>query len=254
MSAGVVTGKTVAGRIVVAVALAAALACTRKPADDAYFPLGAGRTWSYTITPDGQGIEPMKLTVAVVGPEEVGGTKVTRERIEMDGREHFLFVGADERGIFRHATQSPGEPAPSLDAERDYFLEQPLEVGRSWKSTSAPTFLDVADVEVPIESTVISTTDTVRTPAGEFRDCVKVHVTGTAEVRNELLDDDDADGDDKDEATFDPVSGTFTLDEETWYAKDVGVVKSVVTETFKLKQDGDEDRARVTTELQAFTR
>jgi hypothetical protein len=251
MRAGVVRGITVGAAV--AVALAAALACTRKPADDAYFPLGAGRTWSYTITPDGEGIEPLKLTVSVVGPEEVGGTKVTRERIEMDGREHFLFVGTDERGIFRHATQSPGESAPSLDAGRDYFLEQPLEVGRSWKGKSAPTFLEVADVEVPIESTVVSTTDTVRTPAGEFKDCVKVHVTGTAEVRNEFLDD-DADGDDKDDPTFDPVSGTFTLDEETWYAKDVGVVKSVVAETFKLKQDGDEDRARVTTELQAFTR
>lgn len=254
MRAGIVRGITVARLVTVTVALAAALACTRKPADDAYFPLGAGRTWNYTITPEAEGIEPLKLTVSVVGPEEVGGTKVTRERIEMDGREHFLFVGADERGIFRHATQSPGEPAPSLDAGRDYFLEQPLEVGRSWKGKSAPTFLDVADVEVPIESTVVSTTDTVRTPAGEFKDCVKVHVTGTAEVRNEFLDDDDADGEDEDDATFDPVSGTFTLDEETWYAKDVGVVKSVVVETFELKQGGDEDRARVTTELQAFTR
>lgn len=247
MRAGVVKG------ITVAVALAAVLACTRKPPDDAYFPLGTGRTWSYVLTPDGEGMEPMKLTVAVVGPEDVGGTKVTRERIEMNGRENFLFVGTDERGIFRHATQSPDESAPSLDRDRDYFLEHPLELGRSWKGDAAPTFLDVADTVVPIESTVVSTTDTVRTPAGEFMDCVKVHVTGSAEIRNDLLDD-DADDDDKDDATFDPVSGTFTLDEETWYAKDVGVVKSVVTETFKLKKGGDEDRARVTTELQAFTR
>jgi hypothetical protein len=254
MKAGVVKG------IMVAVALAAALACTRKQSDDAYFPLGAGRTWSYTLTPDGEGMEPMKLTVAVVGQEDVGGAKVTRERIEVDGREHFLFVGVDERGIFRHATQSEGEAAPALDRDRDYFLERPIEIGHSWKGEAAPTFLDVADTAVPIESTIASTTDTVRTPAGEFKDCVKVHVTGSAEIRNEFLDDDDTDGDgDGDEAAeddeeFDPVSGTFTLDEETWYAKDVGLVKSVVTETFKLKHGGDEDRARVTTELQAFTR
>ena len=246
MRSGVVKG------ITVAVALAAALACTRKAADDAYFPLAKGRTWAYTLTPQGEGMEPIKLTVAVVGPEDVGGTKVTRERIEIDGREHFLFVGIDERGIFRHATQSPDEAAPSLDRDRDYYLEFPLEAGRSWKGEAAPTFLDVADTVVPIESTVASTTDTVRTPAGEFRDCVKVHVTGSAEIRNDFLDGDDAD--EKDGETFDPVSGTFSLDEETWYAKDVGVVKSVVTETFKLKDGGDEDRARVTTELQAFTR
>lgn len=246
MRSGVVKG------ITVAVALAAALACTRKQPDDAWFPLGKGRTWTYTLTPEGEGMEPMKLTVAVVGPEDVGGTKVTRERIEIDGREHFLFVGVDDRGIFRHATQSPDEAAPSLDRDRDYFLEFPLEAGRSWKGEAAPTFLDVADTVVPIESTVASTTDTVRTPAGEFKDCVKVHVTGRAEIRNDFLDGDDAD--EKDGETFDPVSGTFSLDEETWYAKDVGVVKSVVTEKFKLKSGGDEDRARVTTELQAFTR
>lgn len=242
----------VARGITIAFALATAFACTRKPADDAWFPLGTGRTWSYTIAPDGAGMDPMKLTVAIVGPEAVGGTTVTRERIEVDGREHFLFVGVDEKGIYRHATQSPGEPQPSLDGERDYFLVLPLEVGRSWKGEAAPTFLDVADMTVPIESTVVSTSDTVRTPAGEFEDCVKVHVTGTAEVRNEFLDDDEeeADGD----GDWDPVSGTFTLDEETWYAKDVGLVKSIVTETFKLKQGGEEDRARVTTELQAFTR
>ena len=74
----------------------------------------------------------------------------------------------------------------------------------------------------------------------------------SAGVDPQILDGDDAD--EKDGETFDPVSGTFSLDEETWYAKDVGVVKSVVTETFKLKDGGDEDRARVTTELQAFTR
>jgi len=252
MRTGVVRG------ITIAIALAAALACTSKPANDAWFPLGAGRTWSYTLTPDGEGMEPRKLTVAVVGPEEVGGATVARERIEVDGQEHFLFVGADEKGVYRHATQSAGEAVPSVEGKRDYFLTLPLEVGRSWKSEAGPAFLEVADMPVPIESTVVSTTDTVRTPAGEFANCVKVHVTGTAEVRNEFLEDDEDDEDDGDgageEGTFDPVSGTFTIDEETWYAKDVGVVKSIVTETFKLKNGGDEDRARVTTELQAFTR
>jgi hypothetical protein len=251
MRAGVVRG------ITIAVALATLYACTRKQTDDAWFPLATGRTWSYTIAPEDEGTDPMKLSVAVVGPETVGGTTVTRERIEIDGREHFLFVGVDEKGVYRHATQSPGEPAPSLDGERDYFLMLPLEVGRTWKGEAAPTFLEVADVPVPIESTVVSTTDTVRTPAGEFKDCVKVHVTGTADVRNEFLEDDededdavDADGNEH----WDPVSGTFTLDEETWYAKDAGLVKSIVTETFTLKQGGEQDRARVITELQAFTR
>ena len=65
MRSGVVKG------ITVAVALAAALACTRKQPDDAWFPLAKGRTWAYTLTPQGEGMEPIKLTVAVVGPEDL---------------------------------------------------------------------------------------------------------------------------------------------------------------------------------------
>jgi hypothetical protein len=244
-------------RITIAVALASVLACSRKPADDAYFPLGTGRSWTYTMTSDAGG-EPMKLTATIVGKESVAGTQVTRERIEVDGRQHFLFIGIDEGGVYRHATQSADDPAPTVEGERDYFLTVPLEVGRSWKGQAAPTFLEVADTPVPIVSTVESTSETIRTPAGEFKDCVKVHVTGSAEVRNEFLEDDNADADaakddkDKDE-DWDPVGGTFTVDEQTWYAKDVGLVKSIVTETFKGKSDND-DRAQVTTELQAFTR
>jgi hypothetical protein len=241
----------------VAVTLAALLACTRKAADDAYFPLATGRSWTYTLTAEDSGETPITLQATIEGPVEVGGVKVTRERIEVQGRKHFLFIGVDEHGIYRHATQSDQDPTPSLAGERDYFLVMPLELGKSWKGVAGPSFLEVGDTDVPIESTVESTTETIRTPAGEFKDCVRVHVTGSVEIRNEFLEDDDdpaEKGHDADnDEDWDPVGGTFTLDEQTWYAKDVGVVKSIVTETFKGKSDND-DRARVTTELQAFTR
>lgn len=257
------------------VALATMLACTRTPMDDAYFPLGDGRSWTYAITRDErrEGEAPVQLTVAVVGKEEVSGQRVTRERIAVDGEEHFLFVGVDEHGIFRHATQSPGQPAPSVEDERDYFLVQPLQVGETWKGQAAPTFLDVGDVQVPIQSTVVSTTDTVKTPAGEFTGCVKIRVTGKAEIHDEEASAGDAAPDDSAGDAADATgehehedadaaaaaenppldgSGTFTLEEETWYAKDVGVVKTVIVEAFTGKA-GDQ-RTRVTTELQSFKR
>jgi hypothetical protein len=254
LAIGITVARAVARGVTFAVVLATALACSRKPADDAYFPLATGRTWSYTMASESSGAA-AKLQATIVGQEDVGGTKVARERIEVDGREHFLFIGVDERGIYRHATQTAGEATPTIEGERDYFLMQPLEVGRSWKGQAAPTFLDVADMPVPIVSTVESTGETVRTPAGEFKDCVKIRVTGSAEVRNEFLEDDDADAaeDEAKDEDWDPVGGTFSIDEQTWYAKDVGLVKSIVIETFKGKSDND-DRAQVTTELQAFTR
>jgi len=233
-------------------------ACQRGgPADDAFFPLAKGRTWTYTMTQDAteDGAEPLVLKVESMGPEDVGGVRVTREKIDLGEDSHFLFVGADEKGVFRHATQSPGEASPSVDAERDYFLSAPLTVGRTWKGKGAPTFVDVVDVPVEIESTVVATGETVRTPAGEFTDTVKVHVTGKAEVRDDegeaQEEDEPVEGEDE-EAELDLVSGTFTLDEQTWYARDVGIVKSVVVETFT--SEIDDQRVSVTTELQAYTR
>lgn len=242
--------------IVLGLALGASVACQKKPAgEDAYFPLAKGRTWTYALTrADAEPQErPLVLKVESLGPEEVAGVVVTREKIDLGEDSHFLFVGADERGVFRHATQSPGESEPSLDAERDYFLSAPLNVGRSWKGKGAPTFVDVVDVPVEIESKVVATDATVRTPAGTFEDCVEIHVTGKAEVKSDFEDElaDGADADDE-EAGIDPSTGTFTLDERTWYAKDVGVVKSVLVETFTSQVD--EQRTEVTTELQAFTR
>ncbi len=241
--------------IVLGLALGASVACQRKPADDAYFPLAKGRTWTYALSrADAEpGEQPITLKVESLGPEEVAGVTVTREKIDLGEDSHFLFVGTDERGVFRYATQSPGESEPSLDAERDYFLSAPLNVGRAWKGKGAPTFVDVVDVPVEIESKVVATDATVRTPAGEFKDCVEVHVTGKAQVKGDDEEEEPFDPDaDDEEAELDLVSGTFTLDERTWYAKDVGVVKSVIVETFTSQID--DQRTEVTTELQAFTR
>ena len=246
--------RSLARSISLVVVLASVVACTRKPtADDAYFPLDQGRTWTYTVSRDTaeEGEQPLPLKVAVVGPEEVEGVRVTREKIDLGNDSHFLFVGVDEHGIYRHATQSPGDAAPSVEPERDYFLRQPLEVGKKWKSKAAPTFIDVVEVPVEIESAVVSTGDTVRTPAGEFKDCVKIKVTGTAEVRDAEADAEAAAAEEG-EVHVDFTSGTYTVDEETWYARDVGVVKSVMTETFTSALD--DQRMTVTTELQAFTR
>lgn len=246
--------------MVLGLMLAGAAACQRKPAgDDTYFPLAAGRTWTYTMARDGmeEGEQPIELKVESLGPEEVSGVRVTREKIEMGGDSHFLFVGVDERGVFRFATQSPGETAPSLDAERDYFLTAPLTVGTSWKGKGAPTFVEVVDVPVEIESKVVAVDETVRTPAGEITGCIKVEVAGTARVSGDEEDGEAeeaaaAPGETEEEEDFDLVSGTFTLAETTWYCKDVGVVKSVIRETFE--SPIDDQSIVVTTELKSFTR
>jgi hypothetical protein len=43
------------------------------------------------------------------------------------------------------------------------------------------------------------------------------------------------------------------LNEQTWYAPNVGVVKSLIEESF-VTDSGEEEKARVTTELRSFKR
>lgn len=224
------------------VLLASVASCQRKEPENAYFPLDAGRSWTYRMIAHAYEYDqkPRTLTIESIGEEDVQGVKVSREKIALDGDEHFLFVGVDDKGVFRHATQSAGEAEPSVDEVRDYFLSYPVAVGKKWKGQGAPTFLDVVDRPVPIESTIESVTDVVEVPAGRFTDCVKVKVVGSVAVEE---DPDDVDA---------PDAGTFTLTEETWYAKDVGIVKSIAEEVFDT--EFQEDRIKVTTELMALKR
>ena len=74
--------------IVLGLMLAGAAACQRKPAgDDTYFPLAAGRTWTYTMARDGmeEGEQPIELKVESLGPEEVSG-RARHAREDRDGR------------------------------------------------------------------------------------------------------------------------------------------------------------------------
>jgi len=215
---------------VLALAAALAAACERRAVDNVYMPLESGRRWTYTLVAEGAGgAAPASIEITSHGEEDLGGQRVTRERIDVGGESHWLFVGVDDRGVFRYATQSAGESDPVIDAGRDYYLVYPVTVGTSWKGESEPSFLE-ARVRVPIESTVVSTSETVAVPAGEFRDCVLVRTTGKAALP----------------AAGGGPEGTFSVREDVWYASDVGMVRSVVVETI----DGaDGQRAAVTTEL-----
>lgn len=225
------------GRRALAVAcLSLLVACQKKPVETEYFPLDAGRAWTYTMRADGAGADdPTELLVSVVGEEDLGGQRVTRQKIEIAGETYFLFVGVDDRGVYRYATQGAGEAEPVLESQRDYYLTLPLTVGRSWKGEASPSFVDV-DTRLGIESKVESTDETVRVAAGTFPGSVKIATSGAGRA----------------EAGEGADGATLSISEANWYAPDVGLVKSVVEEV--VEREGEERRVRVTTELASSRR
>ncbi|HEY8516091.1 MAG TPA: hypothetical protein VIS07_11305 [Candidatus Binatia bacterium] len=213
--------------VAVLVLLVGASACQRT-VEHPLFPLEAGRKWIYLITTEpNDGEEPIALQVTTVGPETLEGQRVVRQQIELGDETHFRFMAVDERGVYRYATQSAGEASPTLELGRDDLIVLDPQKGSSWRGEAAFSFLDGPD-RVPIESVVELTNDTVDVPAGRFPGCVKVRVSGQARVGER----------------------TLTLTEQVWYAKGVGMVKSIVEES----ESGPEPRSvRVTTELASYS-
>lgn len=225
------------------------------PSAAAYFPLEPGATRTYrivvTATDELDEVdEPLAMTVETVGPDErAGGAGITRQQVDRDGATYQLFLGVDENGVFHHATQAPGETAPVVAKEHFYFVRNPIRVGSSWPGRSAPSFLDVMGFFGPVDvvSTITAVGETVRTPAGEFRDTVRIETKGSAQVG----DADAGSETESEDDDWDLYRGTFSVAETIWLARDVGMVKSIFVEHFK--GDFEERSTTATTELQTFT-
>lgn len=222
-----------------------------------YYPLRPGASLGYRIVVDAtdevdQEDGPLEMQVVTIGPEDVAGVHVTRQQVDRGDDTYFLFMGADEHGVFRHATQAPGEDTPAVAAERSFFLRDPLRVGSSWPGESSPSYIDIVGFFGPVDvvSTVEAVGELVQTPAGEFRDTVRIEVKGSARVGDDQQGS--GAGTVPNDEDWDLGQGSFTIAETIWLARDVGTVKAVRVEGFA--GDFDERTVTVTTELQSYAR
>lgn len=242
--------------IVLAACAAACVLAGCRPAAPAvaYFPLEKGTVWTYRIVTDAteeiDAEDPIAMTVTNEGREDLGGVAVTRQTVDRDAATYLVFMAVDENGVFRHATQAPGEKAPAVEPVRTYLVRDPLRVGSSWPGRSAPAYIDIMDFRGPVDvvSTIAQVGAGIRTPAGDFRDTVRIEVRGSAQIgepagaeTNQAKDDD-----------WDLYRGTYSVAETIWLARGVGMVKSVVVERFV--GDFEQRSVTVTTELQSFAR
>lgn len=191
-------------------------ACQRTPVDNPYLPLDKGRTWTYSLTSPGPGRPSSSGTMQVssLGTVELGGKTVTKERTQVGGETRDVYVAVDDRGVYHHAVKSSQQAEPIVAAAPAYVLDYPLRNGKTWKGRIHPTLLEL-DVSIPFESTIESTNATVRVPAGEFTDCVKIKTIGSRELPP---------------ATNGGPVGAVLFTETAWYAKNVGLVKSELEE------------------------
>lgn len=210
-------------------------------ANDRYFPLEEGLYWQYDMkytTMDGtfKGV----YAVENLAPQLRDGEKVYVRRL-LDGTNNYIRI--DDAGILLAGREKTVDRESNYTPEKHYIFRFPLDSGTTWEDitfsrllikTGPPQKTEFHIVaRVPVTLKIESMTDTVKVPAGSFSNCMRVHVSGDAFTN----------------------AGNYVgltvvaIDETNWYAPDVGLVKSIRTETTKSRAL---DKGEMTLELREF--
>ncbi len=197
-------------------------ACSHSTNDDALFPLAEGRSWTYRVdaVPDDINIATSveSLTMQSRSAELLDGTAAMRRHSD-SGVDYWL--RSDNTGIYRVASKGPLDPEPKPDNPVRYVLQKPFVLGTKWEATTTTYLLkrrnqtpheirNLARYEsFPMRYHIDGLDETVETPAGTFKSCLRVH--GRSEIKlyvDEKLDYRDV-----------------PLTTREWYCPDVGLVK-----------------------------
>jgi hypothetical protein len=177
-----------------------------------YYPLDPGFTWQYRVTiTDGREVTRTRADVVNSKQMYLLGRTSIPQRSEMFGQILIRFLAVDGRGVFEHAQQA-GDGVPMSTEPPNYVLQAPLAEGTTWSSTwqSASTGQRLS---VPSVKAIAAVNETVMVPAGTFAGCLRLRITGKADVNL--------------------ASGpaTIELQGDEWYAPQVGFIKGTFRET-----------------------
>ena len=198
--------------------------------NNSYFPLGKIKSWSYKIE-----IKPEveKKTIYKKTNLSLGKTK-----LEIDGKKESLypflredgsifFYKLKKDGIFRSGFAFAKDKNINIEKQERMVLPSPIKIGQKW-SVDSKTFLILkrypyydyrATTNFLIDYEIISTNEIISTPTGKFRNCILIRGTGNTKFIG------------------DSEIGSIAINilSEEWYAKGVGLIKSVRVE----KTDSD---------------
>ncbi|MFL2661456.1 MAG: hypothetical protein ACJ0G4_05915 [Alphaproteobacteria bacterium] len=195
-----------------------------------YFPLEKVKSWSYQVE-----IQPeieKKTTYKKIN------IALGKRKLEIDGNKTFFYpflredgsiylYNIDKSGIYRNGSAFSKDKRISSEKAKRLVLPIPLEIGRKW-AVESKTFLILkrypyydyrATTNFDIEYEIVSKTEVVNTPMGKFKDCLLVKGVG----KTKFIGD----------SEIGSIEINITSDE--WYAKGIGLVKTIRTE----KTDSD---------------
>lgn len=197
-------------------AAAALLAAACAPAAERYYPLDAGRSWTYAMAIRPAGGEPLTAVSVVTNlpRRSVAGQTVTPQATEAFGQSRLRFISADERAVVEIADQDAGASEPQIRRPANTILKMPLSVGAAWETTWETNQFGRRAL-LPMTKTVESTDRPCTAGTRTFEDCLHLRLTGsgpvTAGERLAIVD----------------VAG------EEWFVPAVGYVRGVFAESVR---------------------
>lgn len=216
------------------------VSCSFEPSSS-YFPLEEGLTWRYQVTKTTRdGMRQQKYIYTSIAEKIVEGQSVS-VRISVDGA--LFYYRETEAGLFYVGKEIQSGIAREFLRDEHLILSYPLEVSQQWQDITATKLLVKTgppqktefkiEADISLEVSIEAINETIIVPAGIFHKCIKVMKQGSEF---------------KDAGNY--IGRTIVrVNETSWYAPGVGLVKSIREETTESQAL---DKGQLIIELELF--
>jgi len=206
-----------------------------------YFPLDEGLSWRYAVvitTMDGKNRQKYML---VNRPSKYRDDQKYIIRKSLDGS--LLHYRETEEGVLFMGKEDTSGLEPVFIKDEHFVFKYPLTTGTEWENVTLTRLLVKTGppqktvfkiiAEVPVKFRVEAVNDTVRVPAGIFHNCVKITMRGS---------------DYKNAGNYVGLT-IVSVNETSWYAPGIGLVKMVREES---TESHALDKGTMVVELEKF--
>ena len=190
-----------------------------------YFPVDKIKSWNYTvkILPEVDESIIYKKTNESLGKKIIKNDDVYYEVFPiLKENGTLLYYQILDNGIYRNGIKFVKDISVKFEKTKRMVIPANLEVGEKWEVDSKtylilkryPYYDYRATTNFKLNYKIVSMTENIKTPSGKFKNCLKLEGTG------------------KTSFIGDSEIGSIEIDifSEEWYAKGVGLVKTVRTE------------------------
>jgi hypothetical protein len=193
--------------------------------DDSYFPLTEGYQWRYDVTQSTQdGTVKQKYLYRNIGESKLNETIVYLRR-SFDGTE--LYYSDSDEGVIYHGSKNYKGIEPEFIREKNFVFRYPISENKQWdeltktkllfKSGTSRKTVFRLDAEVPLKVKIESLNEEVQVSAGLFKNCMKISMSGSVF---------------KDAGKHYGLT-LVSIEQTSWYAKGVGLIKMERSEETK---------------------